>query len=176
MSEVWATIDDWPDYQVSSLGRVRYAVYGYGFVLPVSIHPYQGYHSVRFPVLGANGRPRWAYVHQLVIEAFIGSRPQGLIVLHGPAGVSDNSVENLSYGTHRQNRLDFLYRDSKDFVVEFNPKPCVRSDGVIFESRSATARSVGTTATCSAISHAIKFNKYYKGYRWQALISPASPS
>lgn len=38
--------------------------------------------------------------------AFLGLPSDGQIVLHGVNGVSDNSVENLSWGTYRQNSID----------------------------------------------------------------------
>jgi len=43
------------------------------------------------------------YVHHLVAEAFIGPRPEGMFVLHGPAGSLVNQVSNLSYGTRSDN-------------------------------------------------------------------------
>jgi len=38
--------------------------------------------------------------------AFLGSGAENEIVLHGSNGREDNSVSNLSWGTHRQNSLD----------------------------------------------------------------------
>lgn len=49
-------------------------------------------------------------VHRLVAAAFIGEKPAGAIVLHGPNGKNDNSPSNLSYGTRKQNTAD-RYRD-----------------------------------------------------------------
>lgn len=46
------------------------------------------------------------HVHHLVARAFLGEKPEGQIVLHGAGGSSDNSLANLSYGTHKQNSLD----------------------------------------------------------------------
>jgi hypothetical protein len=45
-------------------------------------------------------------VHQLVAEAFIGPRPDGLEVRHLNGIGTDNRVENLAYGTHQQNVRD----------------------------------------------------------------------
>ena len=46
------------------------------------------------------------HVHKLVMEAFLGPCPEGMEICHGPAGRNDNSLENLSYGTHSQNMQD----------------------------------------------------------------------
>ena len=53
-----------------------------------------------------NARYRTFYVHQLVAIAFLGPIPEGLQVRHGPQGVADNSVSNLSYGTPKENQAD----------------------------------------------------------------------
>ncbi len=47
-------------------------------------------------------------VHRLVADAFLGPRPPGHVVRHGPAGPADPSVWNLSYGTMRENMHDKL--------------------------------------------------------------------
>ena len=72
------------------------------------------------------GKQESRYVHSLVVEAFIGSRPEGMEVRHGSNGTSDNSLANLSYGTSKDNALD-MRRDGTH-----TGKPVVRSDGVEF--------------------------------------------
>ena|ERR1700758_5002651 len=65
--------------------------------------------SIRVP------RDRWngAGHSKPVKEAFIGPKPAGMEVLHGPGGITDNRAVNLSYGTRRQNVADML-RDGTD--------------------------------------------------------------
>lgn len=45
-------------------------------------------------------------IQYIVAEAFLGVKPEGLWILHGPGGSLDNRVENLSYGTPSQNAQD----------------------------------------------------------------------
>ena len=45
-------------------------------------------------------------VHCLVAEAFLGSRPEGLVVCHFPDGSWNNRVSNLRYDTHSENERD----------------------------------------------------------------------
>jgi hypothetical protein len=52
------------------------------------------------------GERRYAYVHDLVAEAFIGAKPAGLEVCHGPAGRVVNAAANLRYDTRSNNALD----------------------------------------------------------------------
>ncbi len=42
-------------------------------------------------------------MHGLVAEAFLGRRPEGMLVFHGPRGKECNEVGNISYG--RQSAL-----------------------------------------------------------------------
>jgi hypothetical protein len=58
-----------------------------------------GYHVVQF------GR-KTRYIHDLVLEAFVGPKPSGNDVRHGPLGRSNNSLVNLCYGTRSDNEYD----------------------------------------------------------------------
>lgn len=50
-------------------------------------------------------------VHILVAAAFLGPKPPGLIVLHGPMGKLSNMAMNLSYGTYSDNLVRDRIRD-----------------------------------------------------------------
>jgi hypothetical protein len=50
-----------------------------------------------------SGRPKAAYVHQIVLAAFVGPCPTGLEVAHGNGDASDNRFANLRYDTHKNN-------------------------------------------------------------------------
>ena len=63
----------------------------------------QGYRTVK---LHKDGEGKHFKVHRLVAAAFIGPCPEGQEVLHGIAGILNNSVENLRYGTHSENMHD----------------------------------------------------------------------
>ncbi|MGW2515012.1 HNH endonuclease [Streptomyces scopuliridis] len=59
-----------------------------------------GYHEVE---LADHGRRRWAKVHTLVLEVFVGSRPPGLEAAHIDGNPLNNDVTNLAWVTHREN-------------------------------------------------------------------------
>lgn len=69
-------------------------------------------------------------VHQLVALAFLGPRPEGKWVLHGPNGKKDNSVQNLYYGTPTQNVND-RWRDGTIIIGEKHHKAKLKEADVI---------------------------------------------
>jgi len=116
MQEVWQPVKGWEGtYEVSSLGRVKTVARSVPCVfngtlskraIPERIrktHLHNGYWSVR---LETREKARTYYVHCLVAEAFLGPRPAGNDVCHGPAGKRVNTVENLRYGTRKENLKD----------------------------------------------------------------------
>jgi len=109
--------EDW--YEVSDLGRVR------------SYHPPHGGRGRRkrpyllTPVAKGTGKYLMvtlrqgdtiedAYVHTLVLTAFVGPRPPKNEARHGPNGRHDNSRANLCWGTIQENHQD---RTRDDAVI-----------------------------------------------------------
>jgi hypothetical protein len=81
--------------------------------------------------LSAPGKKRICRnIHQLVAEAFIGPRPDGMVVCHGAAGPLDNSAANLSYGTQAQNMAD-KRRDGTEQVGETHPRAKLSNEQVV---------------------------------------------
>lgn len=81
--------------------------------------------------LWKNNKPIKKRVSILVAEAFIGPRPEGLLVLHGEKGVSVNTPENLSYGTHSKNQGEDKLRDGTDNRGEKQGRSKLTKDQVI---------------------------------------------
>ena len=89
MREEWRTIKDWPGYEVSNLGRVRSYKKKYGGcnwrieeepqrALKPSLS--SGYRAVS---LSKDGREARLRIALLVLEAFVGPRPDGMEICHG---------------------------------------------------------------------------------------------
>lgn len=52
------------------------------------------------------------YVQRLIAITFLGApEDQNMIVRHGEGGSLDNSVKNLSWGTHQENQTEDRHRD-----------------------------------------------------------------
>jgi len=96
MEELWAEVPDQPGrYWASSLGQVR-SRRGILKVIPRG--------KAGRPAVNIGGRKR--YVHILVLEAFVGLRPEGLQGLHHDDDPQNNNIENLRWGTPSENGLD----------------------------------------------------------------------
>ena len=117
MQEVWHPVVGWEGlYEVSSLGRVRSVtrVVKCAFNGTIAERTFPSrerkqYQHGRYLTVRLHAQHRKANtrtVHSLVAEAFIGPRPDGLDVCHGPKGSLCNDVSNLRYGTRAENLRD----------------------------------------------------------------------
>lgn len=108
--ELWRSVPGTSgSYEVSNLGRVRSVPritrggqQRGGRIMALSTHP-AGY---RYVALYYDDKKRRRVVHQLVAEAFIGPRPDGLFVCHSDGDPSNNAATNLRYDTPGENIRD----------------------------------------------------------------------
>jgi hypothetical protein len=103
-TEEWRTIPSHPDYQASSLGRIR--SHRRKKTRLMSASPTGSYYlAVCLRTDNSRGK-HTMNVHALVAEAFFGPRPEGLEVRHLNGDSRDNRAENLEYATHSENLRD----------------------------------------------------------------------
>lgn len=95
------TIDGWPDYMVSSEGRVLSKKKGMLRELRAAIH--NSYPRVS---LCRPGEIREFNVHALVAAAFLEKPDGSQVVRHLDGDPTNNRVENLAYGTYLENEAD----------------------------------------------------------------------
>jgi len=134
LTEEWRPVVGYEGcYNVSNLGRVKSLErFSRGhdtrgqfsirhlkerILVPVSLG--NGYVAVKLHSRQKQQKASRYLVHHLVAAAFLGPRPPGLWVLHGPNGSSDNSTANLRYGTPKENSAD-RYRDGTALLGESN--------------------------------------------------------
>jgi hypothetical protein len=101
--EEWRPIPDIPLYEVSNRGRVRSWNRVRDSLEPRILSPVKrgsGHLYVALP--GRISRQ----VHHLVALAFIGPRPDGLVLRHLDDDRTNNRVDNLAYGTPSENQHD----------------------------------------------------------------------
>jgi hypothetical protein len=113
--ERWRLVPGYPSYRVSDLGRVQSRRGRNGMLMPdgqwYMMKPMidgHGYEQVRL-IRGRRGKgdvKRFG-VHQLVLLAFVGPCPAGQVVRHVLTNdPRDNQLENLAYGTTKENHAD----------------------------------------------------------------------
>lgn len=121
MDEIWRDIPGFEGaYQASSLGRIRsldrvqervskrignYKVNLKGQILKPSVNK-DGYESVRL-------KGKKYDVHVLIAITFIGIRPTKQDIRHLDGNPQNNRVDNLAYGTRKQNILDVFRNGEK---------------------------------------------------------------
>lgn len=115
-NEIWKNVVNLSDYyEVSNLGNVRSKTrkgitnlgersYGGNVVLKKISHK-SGYDVVNLTT--KNSRKQYL-VHRLVIEAFIGEKPNGMECCHNNGDRKDNRLENLRWDTRKNNHADKL--------------------------------------------------------------------
>jgi hypothetical protein len=116
--ERWAPVPGHPDYEVSDSGRVRsmdrMVTDTRGRTWQVNgrvLRARRDHRGTGYPLvnLAGSGTPRGGrtrLVHHLVLEAFVGPKPHGLVARHLNDIPNDNRLSNLAYGTPSQNNLD----------------------------------------------------------------------
>lgn len=105
-TEEWRTSPSLPDYEVSSLGRVRRKPYlkempnggcrQYGGKAHVGQDSGEGRMIMVY-------RGKTYKVHQLVCEAFNGPRKTGQVCMHIDEDYTNNRPDNLMWGTQKEN-------------------------------------------------------------------------
>lgn len=107
MKEKWRVIEEFPNYEVSSLGRVRSLKTG---TIKKPFISDQGYYKVQLYKKSKKSNQR---VHRLVAKAFIanpGAKPQ---INHKNVNRLDNCVANLEWVTDEENLEHYRLLSSK---------------------------------------------------------------
>ncbi len=169
MAEVWAPIEGFPGYDVSTKGRVRSwkgrgGAAGSWTSKPRITKPSKsnrGY--LRVHLTGPNGKVT-SSLHRLVALAFVPGYEPGLVVCHNNSVKTDNRAENLRWDTISANAIDA----SKLGDV---PRQVLQEAQVI-ELRSKYASGGHSHRTLAAeygITHqAVRDIIIKKNYRWVA--------
>lgn len=171
MGERWLPVYDFPEYWVSTMGRLwskYFNCFIYGSPIGLS-----GHIDVS---MWRDNRRHHRYMHRLVAEAFIPNPNNYPLVRHLDDDPSNNCVENLAWGTSRDNVRDciengnFRYFSREDIELANTKRrtPVIAVNlrtgkKIEFISQQEASRKLGVNQ--SDISSVIKgFQKHAKGY------------
>lgn len=177
MEEIWKTIEEYPDYMISSMGRVRsldreilnrwgnnYRLIK-GKILKPALDRY-----LRVS-LSKNGKSKTFTIHKLVAKHFI-PNPNNLSEIdHINTDKTDNRVENLRWVTHRENQNNTVTK-SKMKLNKSKSKPIIQFslDGEFIKrwnSCSDIKRELGyNQCSISACCRNMKSYHTAYGYIW----------
>ncbi len=109
--EEWRAIDGYDGYEVSNLGRVRSfrsRQRGFRLAIPIIRKPgiVKDSGTQQVTLFDVDGRRKLRFVHNLVLEAFVGPRPDGMQGCHGDDDPRNNRLSNLRWDTPLGNMRD----------------------------------------------------------------------
>jgi len=110
-AEQWRPVPGAPGYEVSDQGRVRSVP---RVVLRSNGSPFTVKGCILRPQVKRSGhlkvelRAGSRQVHEVVLSAFVGPRPDGMECLHGNGDPADNRLTNLRWGTRKENVADAI--------------------------------------------------------------------
>lgn len=70
--------------------------------------PYLGKNGYKSTSLWSKNTETRRYIHHLVLETFVGPRPESCEALHGDGDRLNNAVSNLRWGTRKENLADAI--------------------------------------------------------------------
>jgi hypothetical protein len=123
MDEVWKDVPGFPGYKVSNFGNVQSCrgrkripgLKGSRGILTDKWHKLKGYvrkTKYTYFVLYKDSQPFTKSAHHLVLETFIGPRPDGYCACHNDGNPLNNCLTNLRWDTPRSNYDDAVKHGS----------------------------------------------------------------
>lgn len=109
MKEKWRDVVGYERiYQVSDYGLVRRIGKGSGTWVGRILKANLDINGRSRTDLWKNGKRKTSKIHRLVLEAFVGPCPSGMVTRHLDGNPKNNKLNNLKWGTHSENTQDSI--------------------------------------------------------------------
>jgi hypothetical protein len=160
-NEIWKKIDEAPDYEISSYGRVSSIKYKEKRILKPTKNK-TGY--LQIGLCYQTNKRKWFLVHRLVLSAFSPIKNMDIMeVNHKDEDKENNYLDNLEWITSIDN-CNYGTRNSK-LGVKAIKIICIET-GIVYESARAASKLTGVL--CSSISNYLHGKQYTAGgYHWE---------
>lgn len=97
MTEIWKTSVRFPKYDISSMGKIRHKVNR------IIRKTFKSRCGASIHLKHENGKETYVLMHHEVMYAFVGDRPNGMLIDHLDGDTTNNNLSNLKYVTPREN-------------------------------------------------------------------------
>ncbi len=162
--EIWKTIDDYPNYEISSIGRVKNKKTNK--ILKPYIHRDDGYDSV---TLRNHTGQHTKKIHRLVAETFYECSRDDLEVNHIDGNKKNNFVGNLEWCTRSEN-MSHAFSNNLIKISEKagipRKKVQIIETGEIFNSLHDCAKQINGRVS-NIIGCLIGRQKTHRGYHFK---------
>lgn len=164
MNEIWKTIEGYPNYMVSNMGRVKSLNYRGNTGKEKILKSYKTNMGYLLVKLSYKNKPKPFQVHRLVASAFLPNPNNYPVVNHKDKTTSNNKVDNLEWCTQEYN-TDYScaipiiqFTKGGEFVRKWDKIKMVEKElGLSHTNITACCRGIRKTAG------GYKWRYYYKG-------------
>lgn len=168
--EIWKPIPNYEGlYEVSNYGRVKSCTreirytnrFGTEVKKPVRgriLTVRAGANGYQYVDLWKRNKGKLRAVHSLVLEVFVGSRPEGYVCCHKDDVRTNNYVGNLRWGTYSDNATDRI-KNGRD--RNSNKTHCKRGHPLVSPNLIPSKLKAGSRE-CLACSKARNYVNYHK--------------
>ena len=161
MEEMWKQIEGFPDYDVSTLGRIR--SWRTNKTTPVirKLENNGGYHYVS---LMKPGEPKKVgrKVHRLVAQAFIPNPDNLPEVAHKDGNPEHNTINDLRWSTHGDNMRDKVEHRTLPLGEKHHASKLTTEIVIDIRSRHAAGESMSSLARACGICVATMFEVIHR--------------
>lgn len=153
LDEIWREVPGYPEYAVSTMGKVKRIVGGPGKVAGLVLKQHKSHNGYLFVTLSKGGNAKQFRVNRLVLSVFVGEPPIGMESSHLDGDKLNNRIGNLIWeSTQDNNARRKMHGTSKGAL---NGRSKLRNEDVL-EIRKRYA-SEKTSYTALAKEYGVSF-------------------